>query len=828
MTKSEFYEYIKDRFILLDGATGTNLMKAGMKPGTCPEAWILAHQEVMEGLQRSYVEAGSQILYAPTFTSNRIKLSEYGLYDRMEGMIHELVGISKRASGGKALIAGDLTMTGIALKPTGTMDFEELVDIYKEQIRYLEAAGVDVLIVETMMSLQETRAAVLAAREVSDLAILATLTFESDGRTLYGTDASSAAIGLEALGVAALGANCSTGPLQMLSVIQEMASCVKVPVIAKPNAGLPETDEQGKTVYRMNPETFASEMSSLVQAGARIVGGCCGTDAGHIKALKECLKGKKPSAFQNSDERSEARFLSSERQTFHFVPGDSFFIIGERINPTGKKALKAELREGSFSLAGRYAEEQEAAGAKILDVNAGVDGADEKSLMEGLLMEIQERTNLPLCLDSSSPEVMEMALRLYPGKALVNSVSLEKLKMEKMLPLAAKYGAMFILLPLSDEGLPKSLEERISIIKTVSHKAVSLGIPKKDILVDALVQTVAAAPEAAKDTLATIRWCRENGFSTTCGLSNISFGLPERGMVNAAFLTMAIQNGLTCAIANPSQELLQYAAFSGDLLMGKEGAAGRYIEFAGTHPASFGKTPGLKGVEASKKSEDLKAADPQGDGQTSSVLYQAVLKGRRGEITSLTKSALEAGEDARKILEEQLMPAIGEVGTLFDEGRYFLPQLIASAEAMKESIGCLTPFLREEGSRGQGLPGIVIATVKGDIHDIGKNLVAMMLENYGFTVYDLGKDVSREEIIEAAKTHHAGIIALSALMTTTMTEMENVITYAKEEGIDAAFMIGGAVVTPDYAEKIGASYSEDAQQAVQLALKLSQKEIAKP
>ena len=882
MKKSEFQSLLNDRFIFLDGATGTNLMKAGMPSGVCPEQWIIEHADIMEDLQRSYVEAGSRVLYAPTFTTNRIKLSEYGLYGNMEKMIHELVGISKRASAGRAYIAGDLTMTGQQLAPMGTMDFEELVEVYKEQIRYLVEAGVDLLVVETMMSLQETRAAVIAAKEVCDLPVMATLTFESDGRTLFGTDAASAAITLESLGVSALGANCSTGPKSMLPVIREMVANSNVPIIAKPNAGLPEIDSMGNTRYAMAPEEFAEEMKLMVEAGVQILGGCCGTTPEHIKALGRFAL-EHPAKVER---RSPSRFyLSSERKSLVFDTDSRFFIVGERINPTGKKKLQAELKEGKLALVDTYAEEQEQWGAKLLDVNVGMGGVDEKSLMRMVLEEVESLTSLPLCLDSSSPEVMEDALRRYPGRALINSVSAETIKLDKMLPLAARYGAMFILLPLSDQGLPASVEERIGIIESVTGKALKLGLKKEDIVVDALVQTVAADPGAAKACLETIRWCKEHGYPTICGLSNISFGLPQRGYVNAAFLTMAIQAGLTCAIANPNQPLLQAAAYSADLLMGKEGADQSYIEFmqevgdklvistaapasaagvmstagsaagnaagrgdgvmstkstAGCSGVMSTKSPGTGNTAAGGQSTDVMSTQNDGaagiatsaasvstgvmsttGGAAPHPLYTAVLKGNKRDIKELTRFAIESGEDPGDLLEKQLMPAISAVGELFDKGKYFLPQLISGAEAMKNSIEFLEPYLAETKKDEKKLPVIVIASVKGDIHDIGKNLVAMMLKNYGFPVMDLGKDVPREQIVEEAKKNGAGIIALSALMTTTMTEMKRVIEYAKEQGVKSKVMIGGAVITQEYADEIEADgYSEDAAAAVKLAQRL--------
>ena len=837
MTREEFITLSKDHILYLDGATGSNLVKAGMPSGVCPEQWILEHQDVMLQLQKDYVQAGTNILYAPTFTANRVKLAEYHLEKNMTSMIRDLVAISKKAAestpGHPVYVAGDLTMTGEQLKPMGKMELETLIDIYKEQILCLVDAGADLLVVETMMSLAETRAALIAAKEVCDLPVIATLTFEADGRTLFGTDAKTAAIVLESLGASAIGANCSTGPAQMESIISEMVSHTRIPVIAKPNAGLPFLDENGTTCYNMEAEEFAEEMEVLVNAGATILGGCCGTTPEFIRQIHERFgTDAKVAASRRPD---GIRYLTSERITHSFGLDDGFFVVGERINPTGKKALQAQLREGSFEKVIQFAEEQDACGAKVLDINMGMSGIDEKASMLRALEEVSGVTNLPLSLDSSYVEVLEAALRNYPGRALVNSVSLETEKFEKLLPIVAKYGAMFILLPLSDAGLPKDIEEKKEIIHKIYDRALSLGMCKEDIVVDGLVATVGANPKAALETLETIRYCKENGFATICGLSNISFAMPERSFVNTAFLTLAIQAGLTMAIANPSQELLMSCALAADLLLNKEEAALRYIEYAGgvrerreEKEAELAKKLALlenQGTTAKTGTAGNAAKVTTADNgpqinEMQDKLKTAVLKGNRNGIVKITKEALESGENPAELLNQVLLPAINQVGEFFDQGKYFLPQLIASAEAMKNSIEVLEPLL-QTGGTGEEMPVVVIATVEGDIHDIGKNLVALMLKNHGFHVIDLGKDVPQAKILESAKEHHAEFIALSALMTTTMQRMREIVAAAKEEGITAKIIIGGAVITQEYADEIGADgYSKDAADAVKLAKSL--------
>jgi 5-methyltetrahydrofolate--homocysteine methyltransferase len=677
---------------------------------------------------------------------------------------------------------------------------------------------------------------------------MVSFTFEPTGRMLYGTDARTAAVVAESLGACAIGANCSTGPAKMQEIMQNIASVTKIPVIAKPNAGLPALDAEGKTYYSMDAEEFGEEMRLLVAKGATILGGCCGTTPKHIKALYERF-GKAKSV--EVPRRPEGiRYLTSERMTVEFGLDGNFMVVGERINPTGKKALQAELREGNLDRVLKFAEEQENCDALILDVNMGMSGIDEKAMMLRAIDEVSGVTNLPLSLDSSHVDVLEAALRHYPGRALINSISYEKEKFEKLLPIAAKYGAMFILLPLSDKGLPENLEEKKEIIQAISERAFELGMRREDIVVDGLVATVGANKKAALETLETIAFCKERGFATICGLSNISFGMPERSFVNTAFLTLAIRAGLTMAIANPSQELLMCCALATDLLLNKDGADLRYIEYAGevkekreareaqAQAKAAMETAARNTVDnrvgegaAAQTSADSSGGVPAAGGTDAAAaqdnpqreaLYNAVLKGNRNGIVKLTQSALDAGEAPDVLLNEALLPAINQVGEYFDKGKYFLPQLIASAEAMKNAIEVLEPLLLEE-SDGEDMPVVVIATVEGDIHDIGKNLVALMLKNYGFKVIDLGKDVPSERIIAAAKEHNARIIALSALMTTTMQRMKEVIADVRQERLSAKVMIGGAVITQEYADEIGADgYSKDAAEAVKLAKRLNE------
>lgn len=817
MTKKEFREYLSKGAIVLDGATGTNLMAAGMPIGVCPEAWVMEHQDVLYDLQSAYVKAGTNIVYAPTFTGNRIKLEEYGLEDRIEEINTELVRLSKRAVDGKALVAGDMTMTGKQLFPLGDLMFEELVDVYKEQASILDHAGADLFVVETMMSLQECRAAVIAIKEVSDLPIMVTLSYNEDGRTLFGTPPETAVVVLQSLGVDAIGINCSTGPMEMVELVEKMAQYSTVPILAKPNAGLPELEDD-KTVYKMTPQEFADAAVALVNAGASIVGGCCGTTPEHIKALSDAVR---ELPIRKPLERHR-RILASERKNVEIDLDGSFIVVGERINPTGKKKLQAELKEGKLDLVRQMAMEQEENGAKILDINMGMNGIDEKEMMKSVIYEVSSTVDCPLCIDSSHVDVIEEALKIYPGRALINSISLESEKIEKLLPVAAKYGAMFILLPLSDEGLPKDAAEKHRIINTVYDKAMALGMAHEDIVVDGLVATIGANPDAAKECYETISYCKnDKKLPTICGLSNISFGLPERMYVNTAFLTMAICNGLTMAIANPSQELLMNAAFSSDMLLNRPDSDIAYIE----RMNMLAEKKAQYETVVVKKQPDSAAGDSTGTNANggNDAIFQAVLKGSKGSILDEVKKVIDAGKKPDEIINESLIPAINEVGELFNKKKYFLPQLIGSANTMKHAIDYLEPLL-EKNDTGENMPTLVIATVEGDIHDIGKNLVVLMLKNYGYNVIDMGKDVPCEDIVNKAIEENAAVIGLSALMTTTMLRMKDVIELCKEKGCSSKVIIGGACITQSYADEIGADgYSKDAAECVKLVEKLLQK-----
>lgn len=829
MTIKEFQDLINSKIVLLDGATGSNLQKRGMPTGVCPEKWILEHGQVLVDLQKEYIFAGTDILYAPTFSGNRIKLEEYGLAEEIEEINRGLVKLSKKAieesnvrkTGRKVYVAGDLTMTGTQLYPIGTLQFEELVDIYKEQISYMLMEGVDLFVIETMMSLSESRAALLAVKETCDLPVMVTLTFEESLRTLNGTDPATAIIVLQNMGADAVGVNCSTGPEKMCEVVKIMKEYATVPIVAKPNAGLPVLIDS-ETVFDCGPEEFSIKAKKLVEAGASMVGGCCGTTPEHIQLLGNEIRSLKPCSINSNKKRT----LTTERRTVEIDLDGRFLIVGERINPTGKKKLQEELKEGNLDTVITITNEQIENGADILDINMGMNGIDEKDMMVKVVQEVTMVSNVPLCIDSSHVSVIEAALRIYPGQALINSISLEKNKCEQLLPIAKKYGSMFILLPVSEKGLPKNLEEKKEIIQSIVRKAEAVGLVKEDIIVDGLVNTVGANKNAAKETLETIQFCKDElGVATIIGLSNISFGLPERQFINSTFLAIAVQAGLTMAIANPSQDLLMNTAFAADLLMGKEEADIRYINRVTSRQTVITR----KSVNTNENGNNKNKSSDSSSGKNESNIenplntnqvYEAVIKGNRRNILYLVKKTLEEGKEPTFILDHLLIPAINEVGKLFDKQIYFLPQLISSAETMKIAIEYLEPLLKKDAKEKE-FGTVVLATVSGDIHDIGKNLVALMLKNYGFRVIDLGKDVPSKKIVEIAKQENADIIGLSALMTTTMLEMKEVIRMNKETGLHAKVIIGGAVITQSYADEIGADgYGKDAGETVMLVKKM--------
>lgn len=801
MNREEFRELVQSRILFMDGATGTQLQKYGMPAGVCPEKWIIENPEAIIEVQKNYISSGSNIVLAPTFTGTTIKLAEYGLEADAFEINTKLVELSKKAADGKAYVGGDISMTGVQLFPIGEMQFEELVDCYKAQVKALISAGVDLFVIETMMSLQECRAAVFAIRETAggeDMPIICSLTYNPDGKTLYGTSPQVAAIVLESIGVDCIGVNCSSGPNDIFPLIKQISEVSNLPIMAKPNAGLPVL-EDGKTVYKMGAEEFAEAFEKMYECGASLFGGCCGSTPEHIKALYNRFNNKKPMPIS----KKVNRVVTSERQATWIALDGAFKVIGERINPTGKKKLQESLKSGSLSMVSDFAREQEEKGASILDINMGMNGIDEMKMMLDAIYEVSSIVDLPLCIDTSHVDIMEAALRIYPGRAMINSISAEEGKMDKMLELAKKYGAMFIALPLSGAGLPKDLNEKKQHINTILAKADELDIDRSCAVVDVLVQTVGADPTAGLQCFETISYCKEDlGLPTVCGLSNISFGMPNRQFVNATYLTIAVSKGLTMAIANPSQEMLMYQAAAADALLNKAGAVEKYASL-----------PVVSNTTTSTATVVAKEDDNLGP------VASCVVKGQKEKIVDEIKTLINAGTNPQDVIEQHLIAGINKVGELYDKKKYFLPQLIAGANAMEEGMKYIEPLLSSESKEKKGK--IVFATVEGDIHDIGKNLVVLMLKNYGYEVIDLGKDVPASEIVSKAIETGAQIIGLSALMTTTMMRMKDVVDEVKARKCTAKVIIGGACINKSFMDEIGADgYSEDAADCVKLVQSL--------
>ncbi len=799
MNRKEFRSFCLSRPIILDGATGTELLKQGLPAGVCPEQWVFENPQAIINVQKAYKEAGSDIVYIPTFGANRPKLSEFGLDDKLYELNSTLCTYSREAVGTDTLIFGDIAPTGELIEPFGPLSFESCVAIYREQAQALLAGGADGFVIETMMDIQEARAALIGIREVApDHPIMVTMTYGAEGRTLTGTDPKTALITLQALGADAVGCNCSAGPLKMVEWIAQMKPFATVPLMAKPNAGQPKLID-GKTIFDMPPMEYAGYFPKLVEAGANIIGGCCGSSPAHIAQVAKAVANLDVPAIQ----RDKICAVSSVRSVVEFGADKPFAVIGERINPTGKKKLQEDLRKGSLNLARSYALEQTTAGASLLDVNMGLSGINEAEMMREAIKMLSPLTPCPLCLDSTSPEVIEAALRLYPGRALLNSISAEKERIKHMLPLVKKYGAVFILLPVTDESVPEELAERQQVTQSILNEASKLGLGIDDCIIDGLVMTVSSSPAAPRITAEFISWCSETlHANTTGGISNVSFGMPQRGVLNAGFLSLLIGKGLTTAIINPSSEQMMNIKYATDALLVRDAKLQGYLK---------------------KYSGVTKSAAPQNNVSITPLqkCYNAVLYGEEDTITDLISNALTSGEKAGDIVDNALIPAIVAVGDKYDKKEYFLPQLMMSAQTMSLGFKALENELTESGQKDKNK--VIMATVKGDIHDIGKNIVSLMLGNYGFEVLDLGKDVDAQTILDSAVANDVKIIGLSALMTTTMPEMAKVMEEARIRGLThLKFMIGGAVVDKEYAAEIGAAgYAADAVEAVRIAETLS-------
>ena len=782
--------------VILDGGMGTMLQSKGLAMGEYPELAALEHPDWLLDIHRTYVEAGAQIIFANTFGANREKLARTG---RTPGeVIPASVAVARKAAAGRALVALDLGPIGQLLEPTGLLKLEQAVDIFREQVRLGADAGADLVVIETMADLQEARAALLAVKETCALPVMVTMTYEERGRTFLGCDPASAALTLEGMGADAIGVNCSLGPREMPPLVEELTKWSTLPIAIKPNAGLPDPGGAG---YDITAEEFAQSMAQLADLGVKLYGGCCGTTPEYIALLVRALEGKE---IRQVPRHVPAAVCSGTRT----VPIDRVRVIGERINPTGKKAMKEALVRGDVDYMLNQALAQTGAGADILDVNVGLPDIDEADMMVRVVKGVQGVTDAPLQLDSTRPEVLEGALRVYCGKAIVNSVNGDDETLDAILPLVKKYGAAVVGLTLDKKGIPKSVEERMAIARRILERALSYGIRREDVYIDCLTLTVSAEQAGAAQTLEALsRVHSELGLKTVLGVSNISFGLPARPLINQNFLTMAMTKGLDLPILNPNVEAMMAAVRSYHLLMNVDKDDREFI-------AAYSGAQVTAAVTVAPREGTSPAAPAAGEART---LEQIVISGLKGEAGPAARSLLET-RDPMEVVDEILIPALDRVGADFEAGRVFLPQLIQAAGAAQAAFEVIRDRLSGQVGAAAGKGPVVLATVKGDIHDIGKNIVKVLLENYGYTVIDLGKDVDPAAVAQAARKHQAPLVGLSALMTTTLKSMEDTIALLRREGLPCKVVVGGAVLTPDYAKQIGADfYARDAKESVDVA-----------
>ena len=781
-------DFIKNNIVYLDGGMGTLLQKSGLQPGELPEHWNISHPEVIREIHKNYYDSGSNVVNTNTFGANTLKFS----IDELDEIICHAVknaDEARKASSGEQekFIALDVGPTGKLLKPLGDLDFEDAVKIFAETIRLGVKYGVDLITIETMNDSYETKAAVLAAKENSDLPIIVTNAYGENGRLMTGANPAVMAAMLEGMGVDAIGANCSLGPKQLMDVMDELLKYCSVPVAFKPNAGLPKSD--GKvTYYDVDADEFAQDIKLSVENGVRIVGGCCGTTPEYIKKVCELTRGMKPKEI----EKKTYSVCTSYNKAVFF--GEKPILIGERINPTGKKRFKQALLENDIGYILQEAVNQQAKGVHVLDVNVGLPGIDEAQMLTTSVCELQCVTDLPLQIDSSDPVAMESALRRYNGKAMINSVNGKEENMNAIFPLVKKYGGFVVALTLDEKGIPSTVEGRMKIARKILLTAALYGINKKDIIFDPLAMTVSADKMSAVTTLETVKKITEQlGCNTSLGVSNVSFGLPSRELVNAAFFTTAMENGLSAAIMNPYSARMMEAYYSFNVVKGLDDNCIDFIKFASQQE-----------VQPTVKHEN------------SLTLKEAIEKGLKEKSSEITTAML--GENAPlDIVNSHVIPALDDVGKRFEEKKLFLPQLLMSAEAAKASFEVIKAAMAADGNSVKK-GNIIIATVHGDIHDIGKNIVKLLLENYGYNVIDLGKNVPPETVLNAVIENHAPLVGLSALMTTTVPAMEETVKLVKEKAPWCKTVVGGAVLTQDYADKIGADkYAADAMESVRYA-----------
>ena len=783
-------EEIGKRILFFDGGMGTLLQEQGLQAGELPETWNLKNPEPIIQIHKTYLAAGADIILANTFGANRFKYGE-----DLEKIVTAGVANAKKAvaeSGKKAYVALDIGSTGKLLKPMGTLDFEEAVGVFAEIIRVGEKAGADLILIETMSDTYELKAAVLAAKENSTLPIMATVIFDESKKMLTGASPQVVVSLLEGLGVDALGINCGLGPKQMKEIVKELLKYASIPVIVNPNAGLPRS-ENGKTVFDVGAEEFAEDMEEIVTMGAWFAGGCCGTTPAHIQAMVEKCKEITPVPIAPKN----YTFVTSYSTAVEL--GGRPVIIGERINPTGKSKFKQALRDHNIDYILEEGVKQEDSGAHILDVNVGLPEIDEAAMMETIVYELQSIMPIPLQIDTTNMEAMERALRIYNGKPMINSVNGKAEIMEQVFPLVKKYGGVVVGLALDEDGIPDTTEGRLAIAEKIYQTGEKYGISRKDIVIDALVMTMSTNNESAKITLDTVKEITARGGKTVLGVSNISFGLPQRELINAAFFTMAMNNGLSAGIINPNAKAMRQAYDTFCVLGGYDAQCMNYIEnYAVTDAPNAAAKPAAAKLN----------------------LTDSIIKGLKDQAYRATEEELKTKEPM-EIINGELVPALDVVGQGFEKGTMFLPQLLMSAEAAKAGFEAIRQYVQSHGEAQEKKATIVIATVKGDIHDIGKNIVKVLLENYGYEVIDLGKDVPPEKIVETVVDKHAPLVGLSALMTTTVVNMEESIKELHKEAPWCKIMVGGAVLTQEYADMIGADfYGKDAMQSVYYAERL--------
>ena len=794
-----FLDFLQENIVYLDGGMGTLLQGKGLRAGEQPERWNLTHADVVTSIHKAYFDAGSNVICANTFGANLLKFPKKELEEIIQAALFNAKKAREESASTQAkFIALDIGPSGKLLKPYGDLDFEDAVSLFAETVRLGVKYGAELIFIETFSDSYETKAAVLAAKENSNLPVLVCNAYGEDGKLLTGATPTAMAAMLEGLGVDALGANCSLGPKQLAKVAKELVKNASLPVILKPNAGLPKA-EKGKTVFDVDAEAFSTELSTLIQEGVRVVGGCCGTTPAYIQALVKKTDKLTPAPLVDKN-------LTVVSSYTHAVAFDKIpVLIGERINPTGKKRFRQALIEGDISYVLNEGVTQAEKGAHILDVNVGIPDVDEKSMLSETVCALQSVIDLPLQIDTSNIEAMELALRRYNGKAMINSVNGKKESMEAVFPLAKKYGGVIVALTLDEGGIPQNEEGRYEIARKILDTAASYGIAKKDIVFDTLAMTISADAQAAVTTLKALKRIKEElGCHTSLGVSNVSFGLPNREVINAAFFALALENGLSAAIMNPYSMEMMRTYYAYKALKGKDKDCEEYLKAS----AAFGSLT----TQAQQPTLGAEALEREG-----SPLQRSIMKGFKEQAGAYTRELLTT-HSPMQIINEEIIPALDKVGVGFEKKQVYLPQLLTSAEAAKSAFEEIKLHFLKSGGRAEKKAVFVLATVHGDIHDIGKNIVKLLMENYGYEVVDLGKDVPPEQVVKAVVERHAPLVGLSALMTTTVPAMERTIRLLREQAPWCKIIVGGAVLTEEYAEKIGADkYAKDALEAVRYA-----------